>query len=57
MPELAIRVILGIVLAVIAFVVLTTIIHFKDSGLIFGLVALLVFLACVFAPYRRRSTL
>ena len=55
--NLVLRTAIGIVVAVIVYLVLTAIIHFRHADLIFGLVALVVLLAIMFAPlnYRGRS--
>lgn len=54
--SLIFRVVVGLVVAVIIYVVLTAFIVFNHSTLVFGLIALVIFLGIVFAwdgNYRR----
>jgi len=49
--DLLIRVIFGAIVAIVVDVVLNALVHFPHSALVFGLVAVLIFLAIVFGPW------
>jgi hypothetical protein len=54
---LIIRVLLGLVLAAIIYLVGTAVIHFHDNHIVFGLIAVVVLLAVIFMPYNRGRAL
>jgi hypothetical protein len=52
---IVIRIVLGLVLAAIVYLVGTAVIHFHDNHLVFGLIAVLVLLFVIFAPGNPRG--